>query len=81
MTQYGSVLSAENKGEYVLIGDGCLSGSEEDLWHSRFGHLGTDYLLKLSQKEMVSNFDFDHMKKINFCEFCTMEKASTQLLG
>ena len=74
MTQYGSVLSAENKGEHDLIGDGCLSGSKEDLWHSRFGHLGTDYLRKLSQKEMVSNFDFDHKKKINFCEFCTMGK-------
>ena len=74
MTQYGSVLSAENKGEHDLIGDGCLSGSKEDLWHSRFGHLGTHYLRKLSQKEMVSNFDFDHKKKINFCEFCTMEK-------
>ena len=37
MTQYGSVLSAENKGEHDLIGDGCLSGSKEDLRHSKFG--------------------------------------------
>ena len=74
LAQYGSVLSAENKGKHDLIGDGCLSGSKEDLWHSRFGHLGTDYLRKLSQKEMVSNFHFDHKKKINFCEFCTMGK-------
>ena len=75
MTQYVSVLSAEDKGEHDLIGDGCLSGSKEDLWHSRFGHLGTDYLRKLSQKEMVLNFNFDHKKKINFCEFLHHGKA------
>ena len=74
MTQYGSVLSAENKGEHDLIGDGCLSESKGDLWHSRFGHLRTDNLRKLSQKQMVSNFDFDLMEKINFCKFCTNGK-------
>ena len=76
MTQYGSALSAENKGEHDLIGDGFLSGSKEDLWHSRFGHLGTDYLRKLSQKEMVSNFDFDHKKKKTFVSFAPWDSTT-----
>ena len=46
---------------------------KEDLWHCRFGHLGADNLNKLSQKDMVTNFDFDK-QKFNFCEFCTMGK-------
>lgn len=39
-------------------------------------HLRTDNLSKLSQKEMVSNFDYDHKKMIIFVNFVPKESPT-----
>ena len=48
------------------------SFSEERLWHMRLGHLGSQNLKKLKEKEMVNGFrvkgSFNAMKSI--CEGC-----------
>ena len=70
-----SALNVKEKSKSVVLKD-SQDKTREDLWHCRFGHLGTDNLSKLSHKEMVSNFDYDHKKKVGFCEFCTMGKQT-----
>ena len=50
------------------------SDSKEVIWHYRYGHLGRDNLSKLSLKDMVRNFDFDHRKSLGSCEFCIKGK-------
>ena len=48
--------------------------TREDVWHRRYGHLGTRNLQKLAKHELVNGFDFDMTKKINFCESCVEGK-------
>ena len=48
--------------------------TREDVWHRRYGHLGTRNLQKLAKHELVNGFDFDMTKEINFCESCVEGK-------
>ena len=48
--------------------------TKEDVWHRRYGHLGTRNLQKLAKHELVNGFDFDMTKEINFCESCVEGK-------
>ena len=47
---------------------------KEELWHRRYGHLGTQSLWKLARDKLVDNFDFDVSKEIDFCETCVEGK-------
>ena len=47
---------------------------KEELWHRRYGHLGTQSLQKLARDKLVDNFDFDASKEIDFCETCVEGK-------
>ena len=47
---------------------------KEELWHRRYGHLGTQSLQKLARDKLVDNFDFDASKEIEFCETCVEGK-------
>ena len=49
-------------------------GSNEDLWHKRYGHLGYDGLRRLAAERLVDGFDFNCKKQISFCEACTKGK-------
>ena len=51
-----------------------VAGSREDLWHRRYGHLGSDGLRRLAEERLVDGFDFDSQKQISFCEACTEGK-------
>lgn len=51
-----------------------VAGSNEDLWHRRYGHLGYDGLRQLAVEQLVDGFKFDGQKKISFCEACTEGK-------
>jgi len=51
-----------------------VAGSSEDLWHRRYGHLGSDSLRQLATEQLVDGFDFDSQKQISFCEACTEGK-------
>ena len=48
--------------------------TREDVWHRRYGHLGTRNLQKLAKHELVNGFHFDMTKEINFCESCVEGK-------
>ena len=43
-----------------------VAGSREDLWHRRYGHLGSDGLRRLAAERLVDGFDFDSQKQISF---------------
>ena len=49
-------------------------GLNEDLWHRRYGHLGSDGLRQLAVEQLVDGFKFDRKKEISFCEACTEGK-------
>ncbi|KAK3746619.1 hypothetical protein QZH41_003126 [Actinostola sp. cb2023] len=51
-----------------------LSMSKEMLWHQRYGHLGTQNLKKLANESLVTGFDFDPKKGLEFCEACVQGK-------
>ncbi|KAK3725314.1 hypothetical protein QZH41_002591 [Actinostola sp. cb2023] len=51
-----------------------LSMSKEMLWHQRYGHLGTQNLKKLANESLVTGFDFDPKKGLDFCEACVQGK-------
>ena len=42
----------------------------EDIWHSRFGHLGVASLQKIAHDKLVTGFNFDATCKQSFCEAC-----------
>ena len=46
-------------------------GSNEDLWHKRYGHLGYDDLRHLAVEDGIN---FNSKKLISFCEACTEGK-------
>lgn len=48
--------------------------SKEMLWHKRYGHLGVQNLKKLANESLVTGFDFDPKKNIDFCEACVQGK-------
>lgn len=50
------------------------SNSKEILWHQRYGHLGVQYLKKLATESLVTGFDFDPQKNLDFCESCVQGK-------
>ena len=47
---------------------------KENLWHRRYGHLGTKGLQQLARERLVDGFNYDHQKKIDFCESCVNGK-------
>ena len=50
------------------------SKTKENIWHCRFGHLGKQNLQRLARNKLVSGFDFDASKQIDFCEACVEAK-------
>ena len=48
--------------------------SKENIWHQRFGHLGTQNLNKLANENLVTGFDFDSKNELDFCESCVYGK-------
>ena len=48
--------------------------TKEDIWHRRFGHLGTRNLQQLAKNKLVDGFDYNAVKEINFCESCVEGK-------
>ena len=50
--------------------------SKEDIWHRRFGHLGTQNLGRLAREKLVDGFDYDITKRTKFCEPCIDGKQS-----
>ena len=47
--------------------------TKENIWHRR-GHLETQNLQRLARNKLVSGFDFDASKQIDFCEACVEAK-------
>ena len=47
---------------------------KEDIWHRRFGHLGTKSLQKLAKNQLVDGFDYNVKKETSFCEPCVEGK-------
>ena len=50
------------------------SGSKEDIWHKRFGHLGVKSLQRLSREGLAVGFDYDTSSQLTFCEACPQGK-------
>ena len=48
--------------------------TKENIWHGRFAHLGMQNLQGLARNKLVSGFDFDASKQINYCEACVEAK-------
>ena len=48
--------------------------TKEDIWHRRFGHLGTKNLQRLAKEKLVKGFNYDATQEINFCESCVKGK-------
>ena len=48
--------------------------SKKNIWHRRFGHLGTQNLQQLASDKMVDGFDLDPTKEADFCESCVEGK-------
>ena len=48
--------------------------SKEDMWHWRFGHLGTRNLQKLAKEKLVNAFDYESSRAISFCQPCVEDK-------
>ena len=48
--------------------------TKENIWHCRFGHLGMQNLQRLARNKLVSGFDFDASKQIDYCEACIEAK-------
>ena len=44
--------------------------TKENLWHRRYGHLGTKGLQQLAREKLVDGFDYDPQSKVDFCESC-----------
>ena len=44
--------------------------NKERLWHRRYGHLSECSLQKLAKKELVTQFDYNVVNSIGFCETC-----------
>ena len=51
-----------------------VNETKEDIWHRRFGHLGTKNLQRLANEKLVNGFNYDATKEINFCESCVKGK-------
>ena len=53
------------------------AGSERihaTLWHRRYGHLSSKYLQLLAKKKLVTSFNYNCLKSIDFCESCVEGK-------
>ena len=48
--------------------------TKESIWHCHFGHLWTQNLQRRARNKLVSGFDFDASKQIDFCETCVEAK-------
>ena len=72
-TKVGSLyhLDCETSPELVNLAD---KPAGEDIWHRRFGHLGTRNLQKLANNKMVDGFDYNATKEVRFCESCVQGK-------
>lgn len=46
----------------------------ENLWHRRYGHLSSKYLQLLAKKKLVTSFNYNSLKSIDFCETCVEGK-------
>ncbi len=55
-----------------LQGDGL--SSKEQLWHRRYGHLGTQNMRKLVNQDMVTGLDCKMNKDVGVCEPCAEGK-------
>ena len=47
---------------------------KKNVWHRRFGHLGTRSLQQLARDKMVDGLDFDPSVEADFCESCVEGK-------
>ena len=45
-------------------------GSNEKLWHRRYGHLGEQNLQRIAREKLVKQFRYDASNTIGFCETC-----------
>ena len=59
-------LKYQNKGQDINIVKTC----NEMLWHRRYGHLGEQNLKSLVNDQLVSDFDYNVLNNIGFCESC-----------
>ena len=48
--------------------------SKEDIWHSRFGHLGVENMKRLVNSDLVEGLDYNVTSEAKFCEPCTEGK-------
>ena len=64
---------ASNEAQDKASNEPSVRISNEQLWHSRYGHLGNQSLLRLAKDEMVSGFDYKKTfckDQVSFCEPC-----------
>ena len=54
--------------------------SKKNVWHHRFGHLGTRNLQQLARDKMVVGIDFDPAKETDFCESSKHSKQPLELI-
>ena len=68
--------------KYVNCTEKLESISKERLWHSRYGHLGDQSLLKLAKNDMVNGFEYKKSfskDEIGFCEPCAEGKQQHKM--
>ena len=71
----GSLFHLMHRRELELSNAATVScNSKEILWHQRYGRWGVQNLKKLATESLVTGFDFDPQKNLDFCESCVQDK-------
>ena len=80
-TKYGNLYhlncnELKDKENHAAMKCSGKTGTKEDVWHRRYGHLGAQNLERLARDKLVEGFDYDATKKPTFCEPCIDGKQS-----
>ena len=69
-TRIGNLYHLEHCRKSREVVTAADKGSNEKLWHRRYGHLGEQNLQRIAREKLVRQFSYDASNTTGFCETC-----------